>query len=101
MGFADMPETSIGTGHDASRMHEFTRNLCQPSLVRLPKPARYTLNLTLTANKRPHSWLSTGSRCKSCLGKERFQHTPFSVDPGIGEEPGVTSSANLTSGLAL
>jgi len=89
------------TRHDASRMHEFTRNLCQPSLVRLPRPARQALNLTLTANKRPHFWLLTGSKCKSWLGRAKFQHTLSSVDPGIAEEPGVTSSANLTSGLVL
>ena len=89
------------TRHDASRMHEFTRNLCQPSLVRLPRPARQALNLTLTANKRPHFWLLTGSKCKSWLGRAKFQHTLSSVDLGIGEEPGVTSSANLTSGLVL
>src|ERR1039457_1391083 len=75
MGFADMPETTIGTRHDAWRMHEFTRNLCQPSLVRLPQPARQALNLTLTANKRPHFWLLTGSKCKSWLERAKFQHT--------------------------
>src|SRR5664280_3809352 len=79
MGFADMPETTIGTRHDAWRMHEFTRNLCQPSLVRLPQPARQALNLTLTANKRPHFWLLTGSKCKSWLERAKFQHTLSSV----------------------
>ena len=67
----------MGTRHFASRTPELTRNLCQPNLVRLPQPARHTLNLTLTANKRPHSWLSTGSKCKSCLGKENSS-TPCS-----------------------
>src|SRR5208337_391438 len=93
------PETTIGTPAGCSRTREFMRKLCQPSLVRLPQPARYTLNPTLTANKRPPSWLLTGSRCKSCPGRGRFQHTRSLVAARIGEEPGVTSSVNLTCGL--
>src|SRR5216683_550407 len=45
--------------------------------------------------------MSTQRRYKDCLGSAEFQHTLYLPEPGTGGEPGGTSSANLTSRLAL
>src|ERR1039458_1441424 len=103
MGFADMPETTIGTRHDASRMHEFTRNLCQPSLVGPPQP-----NLSTMSARHPsvHKRLPASFICipKPCSVRPEKAHFPPTRLGGIGSvgtfiSPNWTRSEEHTSEL--
>src|SRR5712692_8087556 len=96
--------TIFMTNHRADRKlreEGLTRIQCQPSQGRSRRPSQLTSNLTLIANERRNFCRLTGRRYKDCLGSAEFLHTLYLPEPGTGGQPGGTSSANLTSGLAL
>src|SRR5208282_137805 len=86
--------TSSWTNHRSDtklREEHLTRMQCRPSHGRSLRPSQPTLNLTLIANGRRNSCLSTGRRYKGCLGRAEFPHTRSEPAPAKDALHGGTS----------